>query len=532
MNNRDRKRDKGRPARRKPELKAEEIGAATPSGSERTEKIKIRQLVEDYARDLNIARGDIVTIAGLHNSQFSDFEDRNASREHVCRIAWALAAVSEITGREAERRPAQGAAEKPSKIVEALGKLNSLSPRKPLPFGGIVDLDRILNHLLTTAGYAPIIGADTDRIWTDLEIARSRSDPAAKSGKLRVGWGHFEKFSYKNSGQLPRGLALDISVEICKLLGVEMEPVECPFEQLMPALWSREIHVIAPIFNVLPTRLFSAAFSKPIPPPMWQMGLMGLIRKDDLERYLQVKSKLMIHYVRGTIGEVLYRVFDRDARVGNDATDSPGFNTFDDAVLHLSDESPYQEIRCVIGDNAAIATEWRKPRARTLVMVPSRQSQLEFPFAFCLHPSEGKLRAAIDACIEILHASGYFHWLAETPDAKDLALAYEEAARNFERLQDELKGSDLSLAKLSLNRMLHQVGSLNAGPEDVQKVAGMSSEDYKEHLRNRTFMVDNGVLKERAAGGYPLAVTKEQMQELIKYLQAIAPSVGNGMSDC
>jgi hypothetical protein len=61
---------------------------------------------------------------------------------------------------------------------------------------------------------------------------------------------------------------------------------------------------------------------------------------------------------------------------------------------------------------------------------------------------------------------------------------------------------------------------------DIQTMASMSPSDYEQYLRDN-FMVDHhDVLREQAAGGYPLAVTQEQMEILLRYFHEIAPRVG------
>jgi hypothetical protein len=63
---------------------------------------------------------------------------------------------------------------------------------------------------------------------------------------------------------------------------------------------------------------------------------------------------------------------------------------------------------------------------------------------------------------------------------------------------------------------------------DIQTMAGMSSQEYDEYLRNGLFSVDHhDVLREQPAGGYPIAVTKAQMKALLSYLEEIAPKVGS-----
>lgn len=62
---------------------------------------------------------------------------------------------------------------------------------------------------------------------------------------------------------------------------------------------------------------------------------------------------------------------------------------------------------------------------------------------------------------------------------------------------------------------------------DIPTMAAMSLEAYEQYIRD-TFVVDHhDVLREQAAGGYPLAVTGQQMQVLIRYLEEIAPRVGS-----
>lgn len=62
---------------------------------------------------------------------------------------------------------------------------------------------------------------------------------------------------------------------------------------------------------------------------------------------------------------------------------------------------------------------------------------------------------------------------------------------------------------------------------DIPTMAAMSLQEYEQYIRDNFIVDHHEVLREQAAGGYPLAVTREQVQALIRHLQEIAPQVGS-----
>jgi hypothetical protein len=61
---------------------------------------------------------------------------------------------------------------------------------------------------------------------------------------------------------------------------------------------------------------------------------------------------------------------------------------------------------------------------------------------------------------------------------------------------------------------------------DIQTMAKMSIEEYEQYTRGNFIVDHHDVLREQAAGGYPIAVTQAQVRALIRYLEEIAPAVG------
>jgi len=61
---------------------------------------------------------------------------------------------------------------------------------------------------------------------------------------------------------------------------------------------------------------------------------------------------------------------------------------------------------------------------------------------------------------------------------------------------------------------------------DIQGMAEMSIDDYKEYLRTGLLIVDHHDILRSEPAGYPLAVTKEQFKALMAYLKEIGPRVG------
>jgi hypothetical protein len=407
-------------------------GASADSASPPLEEVatparhEVASLIERYRTLLKISQNELAGAAGLFNSQLSNIEGRTLSKEHLCRLAWAIATLSEEKRGKDDDEKNDDDRKNIAKVWTHLvpnfqGPVHSGFPR------GRVDLDRILNSLLTAGGYAAIRGAELgvegDQIWT--KLARSRDQAEHTRGVLRIGWwGGFEYFSSATKAG-PTGLAIDISRTVCDVLNLSPEFVEKDhFDQLIPALHNREIDVIAPILNIVPPRLFDAEFSTPVPYPSI-IGLRGLIRAGQKENYNK-KSEypLSIHYVKGTVGENLYALFDPDCQRTIWAQD------FVEACQTVRDSADTATIHCVIGDTAAIATEAAKPEnnrpkdkedKKNLVVVGPRGSgDIKFPFAFCLHPGEARLRRAIDVAIDVLARSNYFEKLKETSRAKQL----------------------------------------------------------------------------------------------------------------
>ncbi len=54
-------------------------------------------------------------------------------------------------------------------------------------------------------------------------------------------------------------------------------------------------------------------------------------------------------------------------------------------------------------------------------------------------------------------------------------------------------------------------------------MAAMSAEEYEQYVRDNFIVDHHDVLREQAAGGYPIAVTQAQIMALIRYLEEIAP---------
>jgi hypothetical protein len=61
---------------------------------------------------------------------------------------------------------------------------------------------------------------------------------------------------------------------------------------------------------------------------------------------------------------------------------------------------------------------------------------------------------------------------------------------------------------------------------DIDTMAKMSIEDYREYIRHNLIYLDHHEILRSMAAGYPLAVTKEQAKTLVDYLAELAPSVG------
>ena len=61
---------------------------------------------------------------------------------------------------------------------------------------------------------------------------------------------------------------------------------------------------------------------------------------------------------------------------------------------------------------------------------------------------------------------------------------------------------------------------------DIPSMYKMSTEEYKQYIENELLSVDHHDVLRSAIAGYPLAVTREQLQILITYLQSLTSKVG------
>lgn len=62
---------------------------------------------------------------------------------------------------------------------------------------------------------------------------------------------------------------------------------------------------------------------------------------------------------------------------------------------------------------------------------------------------------------------------------------------------------------------------------DIQTMAEMPLQDYKEYLRNGLLAVDHHDLLRSGPAGYPLATNKVQIKALMEYLKELEQKVGS-----
>lgn len=62
---------------------------------------------------------------------------------------------------------------------------------------------------------------------------------------------------------------------------------------------------------------------------------------------------------------------------------------------------------------------------------------------------------------------------------------------------------------------------------DIQGMSQLSMNDYKEYIREHLVELDRHEVLRSIPAGYPLAVTKEQLEMLISYLKELGTKMNN-----
>lgn len=158
--------------------------------------------------------------------------------------------------------------------------------------------------------------------------ARASKASTSLPSRLRVGMTPiFPPLVMKRDGRLA-GVEVDFAGLLAKQLGIEVTPVELPWEELVPALAEGKIDVIMSGMSITASRLKYVDFTV----PYMTIGQMALVRKADLPRLREQTALdepgVRVGVLPNTTGDYFARRSLKQARV-------IGLATIDDGVAAL-----------------------------------------------------------------------------------------------------------------------------------------------------------------------------------------------------
>ena len=325
-------------------------------------------------------RGDLCDAARVSDSQLSGWLNgkRPLGRDHVNRIVWALGLGYRDTN---------------------ISQLDAL--------------DALLNELLVLAGFSAVRGTN-DFLWHQLKSKASAGQPLVERSELRVlrvGWVDYPCFSYRASGKGdPEGLAAAIMARVARLIGAVPNWIECKWGDIFSKLQDREIDVAAPIIMVLPSRLFQAQFTKPI--PGIGLGINGVLNRE-YRSMGQKQREFSPVFVRGEVGEELCTLLIPGVKDLKDCA------SLDEArKLVLNSPLNGDRVRCLVADHMVCKNLAEQHSDLELLNPAAAQSQIQLPVAMAVHEGEPRLLSLLDSCVRLLETSSFFTRLYhDSPDA-------------------------------------------------------------------------------------------------------------------
>lgn len=142
----------------------------------------------------------------------------------------------------------------------------------------------------------------------------SASDSAASKSVLRVGLtANYPPLVAKMDGKLV-GIEIDLAREVAKDLDKQIEFVETPWEQLIPALMAGEIDIIMSGMSITAAREQKISFTE----PYLHIGQMAITRVDEIQELGSLSALLnapiTVGFEPATTGESFVKTNMRNAR--------------------------------------------------------------------------------------------------------------------------------------------------------------------------------------------------------------------------
>jgi hypothetical protein len=311
--------------------------------------------IKYHLKALGWNQGRLAEASGISPPQITGMftGDRSFTRSHVNRIALAMALAYR---------------DKKDPIFESF--------------------DALLNTFLTDAGFSAVPGL-TDVIWTRLQGESGGSDERAR--KLRVAWIDYTYFSERTATG-PEGLAIDITEQICRLIGADVDWIKCEWSNVIAQLETRTVDIVAPILMLLPSRLFKVEFTETV--PNIRLGISGVVNKATKDR-----QRIAPICLKGEVGEELCTIVDLP-----DAAKPSTCEDMDEARKQLI-ESPMEgdRVRCLVADQVMCAELVKNFETQLEIMDYPHTQDSRLPVAIAVHPDEPKLLRLLNRCLKLIN---------------------------------------------------------------------------------------------------------------------------------
>jgi hypothetical protein len=356
------------------------------SGDVAASRAAFAGLLHKHLQKLGWTQSKLADGSGISEAQISVWRaagsTRAIGRNHVNRIAWALASGYEENARRAGRSSVE-----------------------------VDSLETILSELLRAAGYAPTTGSPEGRIATLLG--------GSERSTLTVGWVPFPPFAIPGPSG-PTGLVVKVTEYVTELMGVDIEWAKREWKELIPSLSGEErerIHLIAPVFLKLPTRMFRARFSNSLPGIFIGVNAVigatyreKVVSNDPNKNHAVIDDKkLSVTLIRGEVGEALHRMIVPRAELETSVDKAEDACEY---ILTNPVDKASGRFRCFVADQVTCANlSSRFPGLQLMLTSPEVQRRVALPLSFAVLPEETKVVSVINSCLQIMEESRNFNSL-------------------------------------------------------------------------------------------------------------------------